>query len=105
MPLTGYAALASWTKNNTDAAKAFQAAMTKATLIARADSSKVIEVMVDDLHVPREDAQIANLITPGFEASLAADRLRRPAQLLLDVGGLSQMPAVNAMIWTPPSGH
>jgi NitT/TauT family transport system substrate-binding protein len=104
-PLTGYAALNDWVKAHPDAAQAFHDALEKATLVARTDMAKVNSVLTDELHVTADDAKLANLLAPGFELSLAPERLRRPAQLLHDAGGLPVIPDVAAMIWTPPARH
>jgi len=86
MPLSGYVALTSFTKDNPDKVAAFQRGIRKANGVANNGRAELAEVLPALAEVPVNDVPLLNL--GHYPTSVEATRLQRVVDLMVAFGGM-----------------
>jgi NitT/TauT family transport system substrate-binding protein len=87
MPLSGYVASTSFTKDNPDKVAAFQRGIREANDLANNDRASLAEVLPDLAKVPAADVALLSLA--HFPTSVDPTRLQRVLDLMTEYGGLT----------------
>jgi NitT/TauT family transport system substrate-binding protein len=96
MPAAGFGANAEFVKNNPKTLAAWQKVMQRATDEAKADRSKVEQLLQDFAKIDADTAKLTTLLT--FQSSLDATRIQRVPDLMLEFNVIKEKIDVSTMI-------
>jgi NitT/TauT family transport system substrate-binding protein len=103
LPTAGFGADADFVRNYPRTLAAFQKVMERATIEAKADRSKVEELLHEFAGIDSTTAKLATLLT--FQSSLEATRIQRVADLMTEFGVLGARMDVSQMIAKSPDSR
>ena len=96
MPTAGFGATADFVKNNPKTLAAFQKVMQRATDEAKADRSKVEQLLQEFAKIDADTAKLSTLLQ--FSSSLDATRIQRVPDLMLEFNVIKEKIDVSQMI-------
>jgi NitT/TauT family transport system substrate-binding protein len=103
LPTAGFGADAEFVRKYPKTLAAFQKVMERATIEAKADRSKVEELLQEFADIDAKSAKLATLLT--FQSSLEATRIQRVADLMTEFGVLTTRMDVSQMIARSPDSR